>query len=221
MNLYDIHKDLLDKAVNALHERTFFAAYPEFQGAKVYAEDADKSGRGAFKAHLNTKFEELQQEAEEWVADEVSPYTQEKLTIEYPSVAADKLVENAQNAFNEWRKVSAADRAGILIRISRQNAGSLLRNCLCYHAYNRGKATMMAFQASGPHAADRALEAIAAGYEELNRFPAETTWDKPMGKYNLVLNKTWRAVPKGVGARGGIVQRSLHGIQFQGYMHHS
>jgi phenylacetic acid degradation protein paaN len=57
---------------------------------------------------------------------------------------------------------------------------------------------MMAFQASGPHAADRALEAIAAGYEELQRFPNHALWDKPMGKFNIQLNKEWRAVPKGI-----------------------
>lgn len=198
MNLFDKHKDLLEKAVQALHERTFFAAYPEFPGAKVYGEDADKSGRGAFKAHMNTKFEELQQDAEEWVADEVSPYTQDKLAIEYPNFPADKLVENAQNAFNEWRKVSAADRAGILIESLARMQDRFFE--IAYATmHTTGQGYMMAFQASGPHAADRALEAIASGYEELNRFPAEATWDKPMGKYNLVLNKTWRAVPKGVG----------------------
>jgi phenylacetic acid degradation protein paaN len=57
---------------------------------------------------------------------------------------------------------------------------------------------MMAFQASGPHAADRALEAIASGYEEILRFPEKAHWDKPMGKYNVALEKEWRAVPKGV-----------------------
>ena len=56
----------------------------------------------------------------------------------------------------------------------------------------------MAFQASGPHAADRAMEAIASGYEELKRFPGKALWDKPMGKFNIQLNKEWRAVPKGV-----------------------
>jgi phenylacetic acid degradation protein paaN len=57
---------------------------------------------------------------------------------------------------------------------------------------------MMAFQASGPHAADRALEAIAAGYEEQQRFPNRAIWDKPMGKFNIQLNKEWRAIPKGI-----------------------
>jgi phenylacetic acid degradation protein paaN len=57
---------------------------------------------------------------------------------------------------------------------------------------------MMSFQASGPHANDRALEALAMGYEELNRFPSKVTWDKPMGKFNVVLNKEYKAIPKGI-----------------------
>jgi phenylacetic acid degradation protein paaN len=64
--------------------------------------------------------------------------------------------------------------------------------------HTTGQGYMMSFQASGPHAADRALEAIAAGYEELQRFPAKALWDKPMGKFNIQLNKEWRAVPKGI-----------------------
>ena len=65
--------------------------------------------------------------------------------------------------------------------------------------HTTGQGYMMAFQASGPHAADRALEAIAAGYEELKRFPENSFWDKPMGKYNIQLEKSWKAVPKGTG----------------------
>ena len=64
--------------------------------------------------------------------------------------------------------------------------------------HTTGQGYMMAFQASGPHAADRAMEAVASAYEELNRIPSQVTWDKPMGKYNIVLEKKWRAVPKGL-----------------------
>jgi phenylacetic acid degradation protein paaN len=64
--------------------------------------------------------------------------------------------------------------------------------------HTTGQGYMMAFQASGPHAADRALEAIAAGYEELTRYPETAKWEKPMGKYSIQLQKEWRAVPKGV-----------------------
>jgi phenylacetic acid degradation protein paaN len=75
---------------------------------------------------------------------------------------------------------------------------------------------MMSFQASGPHAGDRALEAIAMGYEELQRFPATQVWEKPMGKTSLQLHKTFKAVPKGIGLVIGCstfpVWNSLPGI---------
>jgi len=82
--------------------------------------------------------------------------------------------------------------------------------------HTTGQSFMMSFQASGPHANDRALEAIAMGYEELHRFPAEQMWEKPMGKINLQLKKTFKAVPKGTGLVIGCstfpVWNSLPGI---------
>ncbi|MCP6503186.1 hypothetical protein NL484_27355, partial [Klebsiella pneumoniae] len=38
----------------------------------------------------------------------------------------------------------------------------------------------------------------AAGLEEQTRFPERQVWEKPMGKYNLKLNKIWKPVPKGL-----------------------
>ncbi|TAE89056.1 MAG: aldehyde dehydrogenase family protein [Bacteroidetes bacterium] len=58
---------------------------------------------------------------------------------------------------------------------------------------------MMSFQASGPHSNDRALEAVITGYTELNKIVQEADWVKPMGKFDLKIKKTWRAMPKGIG----------------------
>ena len=192
MKLYNKHQELLENAVKALHERVFFAAFPEYPGASVYGEDADKKGRALFKAHLGKKFEELQtEEPEEWVTDEVSPYLEDKLNVLYPALSVNKLIDNAKAAMKPWRRTSPEDRAGILIE-------SLFR--VQSRFFELAYATMHTTgQASGPHAADRSLEAIAAGFEELKRFPENTRWDKPMGKYNLVLDKSWQAVPKGIG----------------------
>lgn len=56
----------------------------------------------------------------------------------------------------------------------------------------------MAFQASGPHAFDRALEAIATGYMTINQFCAHTSWTKPMGRFEVTLQKSFRIIPKGL-----------------------
>lgn len=198
MDLYKKHEAILRSSVEALHARTFFAAFPEHPAPAVYGENADAEGQKKFRAHLGKKFNELSQDnPERWAGDEESPYLQEPLKIEYPMFSAAELVERSSKAFHEWRRVSVEDRAGILLE-SLQGMKARFFEIAYATMHTTGQGYMMAFQASGPHAADRALEAIAAGFEELRRFPAAATWDKPMGKFNIQLQKEWRAVPKGI-----------------------
>jgi phenylacetic acid degradation protein paaN len=62
----------------------------------------------------------------------------------------------------------------------------------------------MSFQAGGPHAQDRAVEAVAAGLVEQERVPASVVWEKP-GKDRegrpapLRMQKDYRLVPRGIG----------------------
>lgn len=199
MGLNNSQKEILDKAVEALHTRVFHAQYPEHPSPKIYGETADADGQAAFKGQLGKKFEELRQEdAIEWIGEEKSPYFIDALGVTYPSFSNDELIKRADKGFHSWRKVALDDRAAILIDALDRFSKRFFENAYAT-MHTTGQGYMMAFQASGPHAADRALEAVAAGYDELKRFPQNTTWDKPMGKYNIVLNKEWRAVPKGIG----------------------
>jgi phenylacetic acid degradation protein paaN len=199
MALTNDQKQILEKAIKALHTRTFHAQYPEHPSPKIYGETADEDGKNAFKNLRKGKFEELQQSGETaWVGEEHSPYFDEAVGTTYPQLSNDLLIERAENAFHSWRKVSKDDRAAVLIDSLERFSKRFFENAYAT-MHTTGQGYMMAFQASGPHAADRALEAIAAGYEELGRFPESTVWEKPMGKYNLVINKEWRAVPKGIG----------------------
>ncbi len=199
MSLSAEYKSILDDAIKALHERTFHAQYPEHPSPKIYGETADEEGKNAFKELRKGNFEELQQEGEiEWVGEEHSPYFDQPVGTKYPRFSNDTLLERADSAFHSWRKVSKDDRAAVLIDSLERFSKRFFENAYAT-MHTTGQGYMMAFQASGPHAADRALEAVAAGYEELGRYPESTIWDKPMGKYNLVINKEWRAVPKGIG----------------------
>jgi phenylacetic acid degradation protein paaN len=198
MNLFEKHNALLNKAIEALHARTFYAAFPEQPAPAIYGETADADAQAKFKASLGKKFSELKQSGEtDWAGQEESPYMRDALKISYPIFSLDELVAKSKKAFHVWRKVSKEDRAGILLE-SLERVKSRFFEIAYATMHTTGQGFMMAFQASGPHAADRALEAIAAGYEELNRFPQTVLWDKPMGKFNLQINKEWRAVPKGV-----------------------
>ncbi|MFM7431840.1 MAG: phenylacetic acid degradation protein PaaN [Flammeovirgaceae bacterium] len=196
--LFEKHQPILTKAIEALHARTFYAAYPENPSPATYGETADADGQAKFKASLGKKFEELKQtNADGWAGQEESPYLQEPLKISYPTFSTASLMSKSKLAFHQWRKVSAQDRAGILIE-SLERVKARFFEIAYATMHTTGQGYMMSFQASGPHAADRALEAIAAGYEELQRFPSKALWDKPMGKFNIQLNKEWRAVPKGI-----------------------
>jgi len=198
MSLYNKHEALINKAIKALHDRTFFAAYPEHPAPSIYGETADADGQAKFKGSIGKKFEELLQDKPEgWAGQEESPYLQEHLKISYPTFSTSTLIERSKQAFHPWRKVAVNERAGILAE-SLERVKSRFFEIAYATMHTTGQGYMMAFQASGPHAADRALEAIAAGYEELNRFPSNALWDKPMGKYNIQINKEWRAVPKGI-----------------------
>jgi phenylacetic acid degradation protein paaN len=198
MSLFEKHQAVLARAVEALHARTFFAAFPEHPAPAVYGETADADGQARFKASLGKKFEALKQtDPDGWAGEEESPYLQEPLHIQYPTFTVNHLVAQSRQAFHSWRKTGIEDRAGILLEALARIKGRFFE--IAYATmHTTGQGFMMAFQASGPHAADRALEAIAAGYEELRRFPASAVWDKPMGKFNIQLSKEWRAVPKGV-----------------------
>jgi phenylacetic acid degradation protein paaN len=68
-----------------------------------------------------------------------------------------------------------------------------------------GQSFIMAFQAGGPHALDRALEAIAYTYAEQHRLPGPLTWEKPQGKRDpLVIHKQWVIRPLGIAVALGV-----------------
>lgn len=196
MSLSVDNKIILDNAIKAIHERVFFAQYPEHP--KAYGEDGAAKGSEIFNSFLNNEFNELLQEnPSNWVSEEVSPFTQEKLGIKYPAFDVEKTLIRAARAMNQWKNVSIDDRADVLINAL--NRVSKRFNEIAFATmHTTGQAFMMSFQASGPHANDRALEALAMGYEEINRFPHKVTWDKPMGKMNVVLEKEFKAIPKGL-----------------------
>jgi len=197
MSLFEKHKELLHRAVKANHERTFYAAYPEIP--KAYPEDATAKGLEVFKNYQNKNFSLLiQKNSSKWEGEEVSPYTQETLGVKYPVYSTGELIDAANKAFISWRKTSVNDRAGLLIE-SLEKVKSHFFDIAFATQHTTGQSWIMSFQASGPHAADRALEAIAMGYDELTQFPVDVIWEKPMGKFSVKLDKTFSPIPKGIG----------------------
>lgn len=188
--------NLLHEAIEANHKRVFFAAFPE--QPKAYAEDAPQQGLAAFQQKLNQNFTELHTDApESWIGTELSPYLQTGLGIHYPAFPIETYIQRANAAWDSWAARPARNRAEVLMD-SLERFKTRFFEIAYATMHTTGQGYMMSFQASGPHAADRALEAIAVGVEALEQYPAEVNWVKPMGKFDLNIRKTFKAIPKGI-----------------------
>ena len=195
------HAGTLERALAAISERGHWSAFPESPSPRVYGEGAAEAGRAAYQAHLGRRFELDQAGTVGWVGAERSPYGPE-LGISYPQADLDVLLAAAQAAIPAWRDAGPRVRAAVCVEIvERVNARSFeIANAVMHTS---GQAFVMAFQAGGPHAQDRALEAVAYAYAEQTRVPATARWEKPQGKRPpLVMEKTYTVVPRGVGAGG-------------------
>lgn len=189
-------KERLEAAYAAQQSRTYFAAWPE--SPRAYAEDGMAQGLSAFQSLLTQNFTELLQDGSQgWVGEEVSPYMMTGLGVQYPKFAPEVLIANAKSAQKIWAKTSADIRAAVLLDALDRVALRFFE--IAYATmHTTGQSFMMSFQASGPHANDRALEVLSMAYHELNRFPSDVTWVKNMGKFDLTLQKNYKAIPKGV-----------------------
>ena len=104
---------------------------------------------------------------------------------------------SAEKSRKAWARTTPEERAAVLIDSLERLKGRFFE--MAYATmHTTGQSFMMSFQASGPHANDRALEALAMAYEELTRFPQQLDWVKPMGKFDLTVQKLYRAVPRGI-----------------------
>ena len=157
--LFDRHSKTLHSAMEAIESRGFWAAYPEVPSGKIYGETAREDGLAAWKARLGNKADIQQPGTGGWVGGEVSPYGVE-LGTEYPAPDLDVLVPAAVEAMDGWKRADVKTRTGVCLEIlDRLNKRSFEMGFAVMHTTGQG--FMMAFQAGGPHAQDRGLEAVA------------------------------------------------------------
>ncbi len=196
------HREQLEAALQAIDARTFWSAYPEVPSGRIYGETARDDGIAAWKARLGNRFDIDQPGVIEWVDTECSPYGIET-GIQYPRVDLDMLLPAVACAMDGWKRTSIDVRTGVCLEIlNRLNAQSFEMAMAVMHTTGQG--FMMAFQAGGPHAQDRGLEAVAYAYREMTRCPAHATWSKKVSKTEVVtLEKAWRIIPRGIAANVG------------------
>ncbi|MDE2358810.1 MAG: phenylacetic acid degradation protein PaaN, partial [Betaproteobacteria bacterium] len=156
-----------------------------------------EQGKAAFDALLGKRFALTQPATSGEVGDERSPYGM-RLGITYPKADLDRLLAAVGAAQATWRKAGPQAWVGVSLEIlSRINKASFLLAHAIMHT--TGQAFVMAFQAGGPHAQDRGLEAVAYAWDQMRRIPERATWEKPQGRNEpLRMEKHFRIVPRGV-----------------------
>jgi phenylacetic acid degradation protein paaN len=196
--LFSKHEDTLQKALAAIETRGYWSPFAEMPSPKVYGETANADGEAAFRAHLNRIFEIDQPTDGNTIGSESSPFGL-PLGIRYPQSDPAALIDAAAAAQRTWRDAGPTAWAGVSLEIlARINRASFEIGYAVMHT--TGQAFMMAFQAGGPHAQDRALEAVAYAWDQLRRVPADAHWEKPQGKNPpLAMRKRFTVLPRGTG----------------------
>ena len=192
------HQDLLEKAAQAINTRGYWSPFPEMPSGKVYGETANDDGKAAFQARLKKAFPLDEPGVTGQIGVEISPYGF-PLEISYPKVDLDAFFSGVHAAARNWRSAEPEMWVGIALEILQR-----INRCSFEIAYavmhTTGQPFMMAFQAGGPHAQDRGLEAVAYAWTEMKRIPKTAYWEKPQGKNeSFKMEKRYRIVPRGIG----------------------
>ncbi|MFF9046349.1 phenylacetic acid degradation protein PaaN [Streptomyces parvulus] len=193
------HRPTLDLALETIRTRAYWSPHPEHP--KAYGENGSldmAAGKAAFDALLGTRLDLGQPGTDDWVGGEVSPYGVE-LGVQYPHADLDVLLPAMRAGQKAWRDAGAELRAMVCLEILRRIGDRTMEFAQAV-MHTSGQAFMMAFQAGGPHAQDRGMEAVAYAYVEQARTPDTAEWTKPQGKRDpLALTKAFIPVPRGIG----------------------
>ncbi|MFJ5276561.1 phenylacetic acid degradation protein PaaN [Streptomyces parvulus] len=193
------HRPTLDLALETIRTRAYWSPHPEHP--KAYGENGSldmAAGKAAFDALLGTRLDLGQPGTDDWVGGEVSPYGVE-LGVQYPHADLDVLLPAMRAGQKAWRDAGAELRAMVCLEILRRIGDRTMEFAQAV-MHTSGQAFMMAFQAGGPHAQDRGMEAVAYAYVEQARTPDTAEWTKPQGKRDpLALTKAFIPVARGIG----------------------
>jgi phenylacetic acid degradation protein paaN len=195
--LFSTHQETLLAALDAIRQRDYWSPYPESPSPRVYGETAAADGKADFEAYLGKNFPLEQPGTDQWVSTEASPFGVD-LGVGYPHPDVAELLAAAAKGMPAWRDAGPDTRAGVCLEILDRIHKHVFELANAVHL-TTGQAFVMAFQAGGPHALDRGLEAVAYAYREMTSQPAQAHWEKPAGKGAvLAMDKTFHVVPRGI-----------------------
>ena len=194
---YEAHLPRLREAQRACAFRGAWTPFVESPSRRLHPAGALENGRTAFDARLGRRFELPDCDAEEWIGQEVSPYTREPLGVTYPRIGVDRLFEQASHAMGEWRLASPNMRVGVCMEVLDRLAGDVFENAFAT-MHTSGQAFMMAFAGSGANSLDRGLEALAFADLAMWAVPETAVYEREFAGRAVRLEKRYRLMPRGV-----------------------
>ncbi len=203
MSLYIKHSPLLEQARQACQQRHAWSPFPELPAKYPQAEQAQAQGEQAFRAHLGEGAERRRFELDQpgtlaWIGEEVSPYTQEALQIDYPQADIDTLFEAASRAMGRWSQARIEDRLGALMEVMEVIYRQHLFEITHAVMHTAGQSYNMAYAGSGVNALDRGIESLVYAEQAMRAVAPSAQWERNFGPAQIRLEKTYRLVPRGV-----------------------
>lgn len=197
-DLFQKHRAIFERAQIACRERHCWSPFPELPNKYPNAAEAQAAGLAALQAHLGSRFALDQPGAVNEVGEEVSPYTQEALGIRYPQADIDTLFNAAETAMQKWADAPFETRIGVLMELIdtlyRQHLFEIAQAVM----HTAGQSFNMAYAGSGVNALDRAIEALVHAHQAMAAVTPTARWERQFGPSSIVLDKTYRLVPRGV-----------------------
>jgi phenylacetic acid degradation protein paaN len=203
MNPYfERHQERFEQAQAACLSRACWSPFPELPGKYPDAPAAQARGLAAFTAQLGgdqPKRFVLEQPATRcYQGEEISPYTGQPLGVLYPRADIDALFDSAQSAMGDWSSATIDTRIGVLMEvvdvIYREHLFEITQSVM----HTAGQSFNMAYAGSGVNALDRAIEALVYADQAMRAVTPAARWERQFGPSRIVLDKTYRLVPRGV-----------------------
>lgn len=200
-SLFIKHFKTLTQAVDAISNRQHWSPYPEDH--REFDKTLINESESQFKNLLHKPFilpsdsVFTRSGTEKRLNHEYSPYGF-NLGVGYLDIEIDELFEQQKQAIQSWKKTSPNARVGICLEILDR---LYLNSPLMAHAtmHTTGQGLNMAFQAGGPHAQDRGLEAVATAWKIISCIPETCSWVKtPYQSEPISMEKKFNIVPRGV-----------------------
>jgi phenylacetic acid degradation protein paaN len=203
MSLYQKHLPVLQRARQACRERHCWSPYPELPAKYPEAERAQAVGLQAFESHLGSTSQSRRFALEQpgqigWLGQEVSPYTQQALHIEYPQSDIDALFAAAEQAMPAWAHAGPQERIGTLLEVLDVIYREHLFEITHAVMHTAGQSYNMAYAGSGVNALDRGIEALVYAEQAMQAVTPSARWERSFGPSQIRLDKTYRIVPRGV-----------------------